>query len=136
MVRALLIRGMLAGLLAGILGFAYGHTFGEASVNTAINFESYVEYDVHHEAPEVELVGRDLQSTLGLATGTLLYGVAFGGMFALAFAATYGRMTPFAARGASAVLGLLGFTAVYLVPFLKYPPNPPSIGDPDTIQYR
>jgi predicted cobalt transporter CbtA len=31
---------------------------------------------------------------------------------------------------------LFGFTAVYLVPFLKYPPNPPSIGDPDTIQYR
>jgi hypothetical protein len=28
------------------------------------------------------------------------------------------------------------FVAVYLVPFLKYPANPPSVGNPDTIQYR
>jgi len=136
LVRGLLIRGMLAGLLAGLLGFAYAHTFGEASVNTAIAFESYVEYDLHHEAAEVEIVSRDLQSTAGLATGTLLYGTAFGGMFALVFAETYGRMTRLAARGAAALLGLLGFSAVYLMPFLKYPPNPPSIGDSDTIQYR
>jgi hypothetical protein len=136
MVRALLIRGMLVGVLAGILGFAFAHTFGEGPVDRAIAFESYVEYDVHHEAPEEELVPRDLQSTAGLGTGTLLYGAAFGGMFALVFTATYARMTPFGARGNAALLGVLGFTAVYLMPFLKYPPNPPSIGDPDSIGYR
>ena len=91
---------------------------------------------MHHEAPEVELVSRPLQSTAGLGTGTLIYGVALGGMFALVFAAAYGRLGPLAARGTAALLGCLGFTAVYLVPFLKYPANPPSIGDPDTIQYR
>jgi hypothetical protein len=127
---------MLAGVLAGVLGFVFAHQFGEGPIDAAIAFESYVEYDVHHQAPEVELVSRDLQSTAGLGTGTLLYGTAFGGMFALVFAATYGRMTSLAARGSAALLGLLGFIAVYLVPFLKYPPNPPSIGDPDTIQYR
>jgi hypothetical protein len=136
MVRALLIRGMLAGVLAGVLAFVYAHQFGEASVNTAIAFESYVEYDVHHATPEVELVSRDLQSTAGLGTGTLLYGAALGGMFALVFAATYGRFGTLGARGTSALLGLSGFTAVYLVPFLKYPANPPSVGDPVTIQYR
>lgn len=136
MVRALLIRGMLAGLLAGLLGFAYAHQVGEASVETAIAFESYVEYQVHQEAPEVELVGRDLQSTAGLGTGTLLYGTSFGGIFALVFAATYGRIASFGARGTAALIGLCGFTAIYLAPFLKYPPNPPAIGDPDTIQYR
>jgi hypothetical protein len=25
---------------------------------------------------------------------------------------------------------------VYLIPFLKYPANPPSIGNPETIQHR
>ncbi len=29
-----------------------------------------------------------------------------------------------------------GFFAVYLVPFMKYPANPPSIGHPDTIKDR
>ncbi|MBV9598170.1 MAG: CbtA family protein [Chloroflexi bacterium] len=136
MVGGLLVRGMLAGLLAGVLGFVYAHQFGEPSVNTAIAFESYVEYDVHQQPREVELVSRDLQSTAGLGTGTLIYGVAVGGMFALVFAATYGRLGSLAARGTAAVLGLLGFTAVYLVPFVKYPANPPSVGDPVTIQYR
>jgi len=136
MVRTLLIRGMLAGLLAGILGFLFARQLGEPPVDTAIAFESYVEYTVRHEAPEVELVSRPLQSSAGLGTGTLIYGVALGGVFALVFAATYGRLGPLAARGTAAVLGVLGFTAVYLVPFLKYPANPPSIGNPDTIHYR
>jgi hypothetical protein len=136
MVRALLIRGMLAGLLAGVLGFVFARQIGEPPVNTAIAFESYVEYTVHNAEPEVELVSRSLQSSAGLGTGTLIYGVALGGMFALVFAAAYGRLGPLAARGTAALLGVLGFTAVYLVPFLKYPANPPSIGNPDTIQYR
>jgi hypothetical protein len=136
MVRALLIRGMLAGLLAGILGFLFAHQIGEPPVNAAIAFEEYVEYTVHNEAPEVELVSRPLQSSAGLGTGTLIYGAALGGMFALVFSVAYGRLGPLAARGTAALLAGLGFTAVYLVPFLKYPANPPSIGDPDTIQYR
>jgi putative cobalt transporter subunit CbtA len=127
---------MLAGLLAGVLGFAFARQFGEPSVETAIAFESYVEYDLHHEQPEEELVSRPAQSTAGLGTGTLLYGAALGGMLALVFAAAYGRLGALTARGTAALLGGLGFTAVYLVPFLKYPANPPSIGDPHTIQYR
>jgi len=127
---------MLAGCLAGVVGFCFAWLVGEAPVNTAIAFESYVEYTVHHEEPEDEVVSRPLQSTAGLATGTLIYGVALGGIFALVFTAAYGRVWLFGARGTSALLGVLGFTAVYLVPFLKYPANPPSIGEPDTIEYR
>ncbi len=127
---------MLAGLLAGMLAFVFARQFGEPPVEAAIAFESYVEYDVHHAAPEDELVSRSLQSTAGLGTGTLIYGVALGGIFALVFAATYGRIGALGARATAAVLGLLGFTAIYLVPFLKYPANPPSIGAGDTIQLR
>jgi hypothetical protein len=136
MVRALLIRGMLAGLLAGVLGFLFARQLGEPPVNTAIAFESYVEYTVHNADPEVQLVSRPLQSSAGLGTGTLIYGVALGGVFALVFAAVYGRLGPLGARGTAVLLGLLGFTAVYLIPFLKYPANPPSIGNPETIEYR
>jgi hypothetical protein len=136
MVRSLLIRGMLAGLLAGVFGFLFARQLGEPPVNTAIAFESYVEYTVHNAEPEDELVSRPVQSSAGLGTGTLIYGAALGGMFALVFAAAYGRLGPMGARGTAAVLGGLGFVAAYLVPFLKYPANPPSIGDPSTIRYR
>jgi len=136
MVRNLLIRGMLAGLVSGVLGFCFAWAVGESPVNAAIAFEQYVEYTVHHEEPEDEVVSRRLQSTAGLATGTLIYGVALGGIFSLVFTAAYGRLRPLGARGTAALLGVLGFAAVYLAPFLKYPANPPAVGDPDTIQYR
>src|SRR5919206_1067936 len=124
MVRSLLIRGMLAGLLAGVLGFCFAWVVGERPVDAAIAFEAYVEQAAQHDEHEDEVVNRRLQSTAGLATGTLIYGVAIGGIFALVFAAAYGRLKGLAARGTAALLGVLGFTAVYLAPFVKYPANP------------
>jgi len=135
MVRKLLIRGMIAGLIAGILAFGIAKILGEPQVDTAISFEDYVTA-VHHEHGEAELVSRSLQSSAGLGTGALIYGVAFGGIFALVFAIAYGRIGTLSARGTAAVLGVLGFVAVSLVPILKYPANPPSIGNPDTIGHR
>jgi predicted cobalt transporter CbtA len=127
---------MLIGLGAGLLGFGVARVLGEPQVRKAIAFEEYVEYNVHHEAGEEAIVSRTVQESAGLGTGAILYGVAFGGIFALVFAAAYGRLGTMTARGTAAVLGLLGFFGIYLVPFLKYPANPPSVGEPDTIGKR
>ena len=48
----------------------------------------------------------------------------------------YGRMGDFSPRTTAAILALCGFVALYVVPILKYPANPPSIGNPDTIGMR
>jgi predicted cobalt transporter CbtA len=139
MVRSLLVRGMLAGLLAGLLAFGVAKLIGEPQVDKAIAFESALEAQADHGAHDHgddEIVSRSLQSSAGLGAGALLLGVAMGGIFALVFAIAYGRLGPLTAKGTAAVLGLLGFVAVYLVPFLKYPANPPAIGDPDTIGRR
>ena len=36
----------------------------------------------------------------------------------------------------AALIALSGFIAIYAVPILRYPANPPSIGNPDTIGMR
>jgi hypothetical protein len=135
MVRSLLLRGMLVGVAAGLLAFLTAHALGEPQVQKAIDFESYVA-TAHHEPEEAEAVSRDVQSTIGLGAGSLLYTVAFGGLFALVFAAAYGRLGTMTARGTSAALGVMGLLSIYLVPNLKYPANPPAIGDGDTIGHR
>lgn len=135
MVRGLLVRGMLAGLAAGVVAFAFAWVFGEPQVNIAIGFEEHV----HHmagDAPEPELVSRGVQSTIGLLTGILVYGAALGGLFSLAFAYAHGRMGRLGARATAAVLAAGGFVALILVPQIKYPANPPSIGNGDTIGSR
>ncbi len=128
---------MLAGLFAGLLGFGFSRIVGEPKVAQAIAFEEYVSSSSgHEEAPEAEMVSRSLQSSAGLGTGALIYGAALGGIFALVFTACYGRLGPLSAKGTAVLLGGLGFIALYLIPFLKYPANPPSVGDSETISYR
>jgi len=45
-------------------------------------------------------------------------------------------MGDFSPHVTSALIAISGFVAVYLVPILKYPANPPSVGNPDTIGIR
>ena len=87
---------------------------------------------------EHELVCRSLQSTAGLATGVLVYGVAIGGIVALAYCCrARPRSAAFSARAtARRCSRSRALLAVYVVPFLKYPANPPAVGDPDTIAKR
>ena len=135
MVRALLVRGMLAGAVAGLLAFGFAFVFGEPQVDLAIGFEAHM----HHmagEAAEPELVSRVVQGTIGLLVGVIVYSCALGGIFALAFAYVYGRIGALGPRGTAAVLAVAGFVTLILVPQIKYPANPPSIGEPDTIGIR
>ena len=151
MAGTLLLRGMLIGLVAGLLSFSFLKIVGEPQVDRAIAFETQLDeakaqaaaqaliakgLPAPKEEPEPELVSRRVQAGIGLFTGVMVYNVAFGGLFALAFALAYGRIGDFGPRATSAILAVVGLTAVYIVPNLKYPANPPSVGDPATIGMR
>lgn len=145
----LLVRGMLVGALAGLIVLVFALIFGEPQVDLAIAFEEQSAAAEHGHAAEPaaeavgahshdaeELVSRGVQSTVGLATAVIAYGAAIGGLFALVFAAAYGRIGNLGPQATAGLLALFGFIAVYLVPMLKYPPNPPAVGNPDTIGLR
>lgn len=141
-VRNLLVRGMLAGLAAGVLALVVAYFLGEPNVDSAIGLEeahTHTHGDAGADAgghDEEEVVSRSLQSTAGLATGILVYGVAFGGIAALAFCFALGRIGRFGPRATALLLSGCALLAVYVVPYLKYPVNPPAVGDPDTIGKR
>jgi hypothetical protein len=130
-----LVRGMLVGLFGAVLAFGFARTAGEPAVNSAIAFEEQ-EATAAGEVAEPEEVSRDVQSGIGLAVGLAITGVALGGFFAIGFAFAYGRLGALGARGTALAVGGLGFLAVYVVPFLKYPANPPAVGNPDTLNER
>jgi hypothetical protein len=164
MVGSLLTRGMLIGFVAGILCFGFLRLVGEPSVDRAIAFETatdeardkvggHVHEHTHDHAgadhaatmstdsipkpdSEPELVSRSTQAGLGLFTGVAVYNTAFGGLFALVFAFAYRRMGDFDARTTSALLAISGLIAVYIVPVIKYPANPPAVGAAETIGMR
>src|ERR1700735_4183573 len=101
MVRTFLVRGMLVGIFAGLLSFGFLKVYGEPQIDRAVAFE--VQHDAAaHEAvghthmaheTEPELVSRSIQAGLGLFVAVLVYSVAFGGLFGLAYGFGFGRLS-------------------------------------------
>jgi predicted cobalt transporter CbtA len=135
MLRNLLICGLIAGLCGGLLATGFARVIGEGPVDQAIAFEGQ-QAAAAHEHEEAPVVSRAVQKSFGLLTAAVVYGLSLGGLFALAFAAAYGRIGRASPARTAILLAAGAFVVVYLVPFAKYPANPPSVGDPDTITKR
>lgn len=155
-----LVLGMIAGLIAGVLAFGVGKVWGEPPVAAAIALEeagapapdhghghghgettaaatAEPEPAGHsHSHGEGEGISRATQAGIGLLTGMAVFGAGLGGLFALAFAFVQGRFSHLGARATAGVMAVLGYVSVVLVPFLKYPANPPAVGHGETIGLR
>jgi predicted cobalt transporter CbtA len=137
--KRLIARGLLAGAAGAVLAFAFARLFAEPVIGRAIAFE-----DGRTEAEQAqgvhehgtELFTRGVQANAGLGFGVLVFGVAMGTLFAVLFCVMYGRVGGVGPRVLSVLLATGALTAVYLVPFVKYPPNPPAVGQADTIGAR
>jgi predicted cobalt transporter CbtA len=140
--RDFLVRGLLAGLFAGLITFGVGYAVGEPSINAAIAIEESA--GGHHHGEETAAneesaaaeVPRALQSTIGLLAGTTIAGVTLGGLVGVLSALALGRLGRLGVRGVSLAIASMGFVSVSLLPFLAYPPNPPAVGDAETIGTR
>ncbi len=132
MISAYLRRGMAAGLLAGLLAGLFAFSVGEPLLDRAIAIEEASAGAHHHEE---EVFSRPTQKA-GLFFATGLFGVTVGGIFGLAFAFFRGRLAANGDLRRSVSLACALFAGVFLIPFLKYPANPPAVGDPETIGAR
>lgn len=158
MITSILARGMMAGVIAGLVCFFFVKAFGEPSIERAIHFESSVASEAsspdlghvdnnalsahdHSEATVGHVhsdggISRETQNGIGLFIGLILYSTAFGGLFAIAFVSLHGRLGAMGPRATAGVLALVGFLAIYAVPGIIYPANPPAVGDANTIGIR
>jgi hypothetical protein len=128
---------VLAGLVAGALASAFHALLTEPVIDRAIAAEAAREAAAQpghaHEAP---VVGRPGQK-VGLVVGLLLYGLTWGLLVGIGLHLTRGWAPPgwSLGRGGLVIAGLTGWS-VALLPFLKYPANPPGVGEAGTIGYR
>ncbi|GLW30577.1 CbtA family protein [Actinoplanes regularis] len=132
----ILLAGLLAGVLAGILAGTFAYFAGEPRIDAAIAIEQQNALAHGEAGADEQLVSRDTQKHVGLLLATSLYGLAMGGILATAYTLLRRRLRT--GSDSRAAIGLAGaaLTGVILVPFLKYPPNPPAVGDPATIDQR
>jgi predicted cobalt transporter CbtA len=131
-VSTYLRRGMAAGLLAGLLAGVFAFFVGEPLLDRAIAFE---EASAGAHRGEEEVFSRPTQK-VGLFFATGLFGVTLGGVFGLVFAFFRGRLAAEGEMRRSLYLTAALFAGAFAIPFLKYPANPPAVGDPSTIGAR
>jgi predicted cobalt transporter CbtA len=137
--KRLIASGLLAGLVGAVLAFVFARLCAEPIIGRAIAYEDgRTEAEQAHGVNEhgVELFTRGVQANAGLGFGVLLFGLAMGALFAVVFCLVYVRAENPVPHRLSAQLAAGAFASVYLVPFVKYPPNPPAVGQPDTIGMR
>jgi hypothetical protein len=145
MEKRIILRGVLVGALAGLLAFVFARIFAEPQIQAAIDYESGRDeaqaaldkaagLPVGDEGPEI--FTRAIQANVGIGVGIVLFGVAMGAFFAVAYAVCLGRVGNLRPRTLSVLVAGGGFLGIYLVPFVKYPANPPSIGHGATIGVR
>lgn len=139
-----ILRGFGAGALGGLLAFAFARIMAEPLIQRAIDYEEGrgAAQELLDKAAglaiapaEAEVFSRGLQRGVGIGLGMLLFGLAVGGLFAVAYVLIQ-RRTAVRPRTLAALLAAAGFVALYLVPFLKYPANPPAVGNDETIGAR
>lgn len=139
--RTIVVAALLIGVLAGLGGAVFHTVATEPRVDDAIAIEEAAAEADHAtaggeaEAGDEEVsVSRSDQKGAGLFLAYALTGAAFG-LF-LAITSMSLRTTTGGPFRRVAVSGLVLAGAITVAPWVKYPPNPPAVGDPDTVGER
>jgi hypothetical protein len=139
------VRYLVPGLAGGIVSFAFSRVMIEPLISAAVDYEGARE---HTEAQLTggghehghELFTRSVQQNIGAAVGVIALAIAMGVLFVVAYRVIRAMLER---RGAApdpiglALLVSAGmFVAINVVPGLKYPANPPTVGLEETIGAR
>jgi hypothetical protein len=138
----LALRGLGAGALGGLFAFIFARILAEPQIQSAIDYESGRDAAMATlrkavEPEGMEVFSRGIQRNVGIGVGMILFGLAMGGLLAVAFVLVSRTLKPrMRPRALVALVAGACFLGLYLLPFLKYPANPPAIGHDETIKSR
>ncbi len=127
-----LLSGAIAGTVLGLIN----QGIVEPYINAAIELENQAAAVEGEIIDPAELAAyRIWQRSGSIAAGAVL-GTSLGSLFGVVFA--YGRNLLPGSTNLKKALVLAGimWLALYLIPAIKYPANPPAVGDPETIYLR
>jgi predicted cobalt transporter CbtA len=127
-----LLSGAIAGTFLGLINQAMVEPF----------IDEAIEIEIQNMISEGEIVDRQEFNNIRLwqkggeiVAGTIL-GISIGALFGLVFAFVRNSLPGSNEKKKGMVLAGIMFIVLFLVPALKYPGNPPAVGNPETIVYR
>ena len=129
-----LLSGAIAGTLLGLINQVVVEPYIDKAIGiqtqAAINAEQIVD-------PMQQSTYRTWQKGGEIAAGTI-YGISLSALFGVIFAYSRNSILLPGSNNKKKALVLAGimFFVLFLIPTLKYPANPPGVGNPQTIYYR
>jgi hypothetical protein len=131
-----LIVGLIAGLLVG--GFHVLFTAPVMARAIGLEERAATEAAARGEvlADEEPLVPLWVQERIGLPLGNGVIGLVVGLVFAGGFALVRRIVPDWHPLAIALIVGAVGFWALSLFPFIKFPLNPPGVGESASLTFR
>jgi predicted cobalt transporter CbtA len=131
-----LISGALAGTIHGVTNLV----LVEPYLDTAIGIENQHLFASGEEKDTPEFRAefdsyRYWQKGGQVLAGAIL-GTSIGALFGIVYAYSRNSLPGRTDLKKTFALAAIMWLTIYLIPFLKYPANPPTVGDPDTVVLR
>ena len=127
-----LLAGAIAGTILGVVNQVTVEPYIERAIELemqnsaqsgqAINSNEFTAYRFWQKGGEI-------------VAGTIL-GLSIGSLFGIVFAYTRNSIPGSNNKKKALIIAGIMWFVLFLMPALKYPANPPAVGDPETIYYR
>jgi predicted cobalt transporter CbtA len=127
---------LLAGAIAGTILGAINQVAVEPYIDHAVELEMQNTNQSSQIINPAEFTAYRLWQRGGeIVAGTIL-GLSIGSLFGIVFAYTHSSVPGSNNKKKALIVASIMWFVLFLMPALKYPANPPAVGDPETIYYR
>ena len=127
---------LLAGAIAGTILGAINQVAVEPYIDRAVELETHNANQSSQIINSAEFTAYRLWQRGGeMLAGTIL-GLSIGSLFGIVFAYTHNSVPGSNNKKKALIVAGIMWFVLFLMPALKYPANPPAVGDPETIYYR
>ena len=127
---------LLAEAIAGTILGAINQIAVEPYINHAVELEMQNTTQSDQVINPAEFTAYRLWQRGGEIVASTILGLSIGSLFGIVFAYTRRSIPGSNNKKKALIVAGIMWLVLFLMPALKYPANPPAVGDPDTIYYR
>jgi predicted cobalt transporter CbtA len=131
-----IVVSLLSGAIAGALLGLINQIIVEPFIDKAIGIETQREVNAGMDIDPLQQSHYRMWQKIGEIVAGTIFGTSLGALVGIVFVYTRNRLPGSNNQKKALILTGLMFFVLFLIPALKYPPNPPAVGNPDTIYYR
>ncbi len=131
-----LVSGAFAGFIHGTVNFAIVEPYLDQAIG--IENQNLFASGEEEDTPEfwVEYEGYRVWQKSGQILAGVILGMSVGSLFGIVLAFSKNALPGNNIVKKSIILSGIMWVTLYIIPFLKYPANPPTVGDGETVVLR